>query len=372
MGRKKAKGPYIHLLSSWPRMTWDAAALMGDLLKVRNLQGRVFGRLELVGFDLRDEAQLRAVTLDVIKSSEIEGELLGAEQVRSSVARRLGLEVGGLVPSDRFVDGVVDMMLDATQRCHEPLTVERLYGWHSSLFPTGRSGMHKITVGAWRDGPMQVVSGGFGREKVHFEAPGAALVPDEMSRFLEWYNADDGTDLVLKAGVAHLWFLTIHPFEDGNGRIARAASDLLLARSDEAGQRFYSMSAQIRLQRAAYYDMLEMSQSSGLDITPWLGWFLRCLQQALLSTDEILSTVLRKHHFWARHAGADLNERQRKLIGLLLEGFDGKLTSSKWAKIAKCSQDTALRDIQGLLDQGILGRETAGGRSTAYLLQHPA
>jgi Fic family protein len=324
-----------------------------------------------LGFHLREEASLQSLTAEVTKSSEIEGEVLDQEQVRSSLARRLGMDIGALAFVDRHVDGIVEMMLDATQNYHAPLTEDRLFAWHAALFPTGRVGMSKITVGAWRNdisGPMQVVSGPLGRERVHFEAPAAERLPAEMRSFLRWFNKHDDTDLVLKAGVAHLWFVTIHPFDDGNGRIARAITDMMLARSEDSALRFYSMSMQIRQDRDDYYCLLEATQRDGLDITDWLDWFLGCLGRAFIGAKITLAGVLDKARFWEKHAHAPINERQRGMLNRLLDGFDGKLTSSKWAKIAKCSQDTALRDIEDLIDSHILVKEAAGGRSTSYSL----
>jgi Fic family protein len=327
--------------------------------------------MEGLGFQLRAEAVLDSLTEEVLKSSEIEGEKLDREQVRSSIARRLGLDIGGLMPSDRDVEGVVEMMLDATQRYAEPLTGRRLFDWHAALFPTGRSGMSKIRVGAWRDdskGPMQVVSGPMGKERVHYEAPAADRVREEMKKFVEWFEKDSATDLVLKAGIAHLWFVTIHPFDDGNGRIARAIADMLLARSERSPQRFYSMSAQIGYERKTYYEILEATQKGDLDITRWLEWFLECLGRAFGRAETILATVLNKARFWERFANVEFNERQREIVNRLLNGFEGKLTSSKWAKLAKCSQDTALRDIEDLMRKKVLVKDAAGGRSTSYSL----
>ncbi|MCC5979053.1 MAG: Fic family protein [Salinarimonas sp.] len=363
--------PYIHELEDWPTFTWDHRVLVGPLAAVRHRQGRLIGRMEGLGFDLRSEATLRTMTEDVVKSSEIEGEFLDRGQVRSSIARRLGLDIGGLVPADRHVEGVVEMMLDATQNYEKELTDERLFGWHAALFPTGRSGMHRNTVASWRDdrsGPMQVISGPFGRERVHYEAPKAARVAGDMRVLLDWFNAQQGIDPVLKAGISHLWFVTIHPFEDGNGRIARAIADMQLARSEQSTQRFYSMSAQIRQERKAYYDILERTQKGDLDITPWLTWFLACLSRAFDGAEGILADVLKKARFWEKHAGDSMNERQRDMLNRLLDGFEGKLTSSKWAKIQKCSPDTALRDITDLMQRGILARDARGGRSTSYSL----
>jgi len=328
--------------------------------------------MEGLGFQLRTEAVLHSLTEEVLKSSEIEGEQLDRAQVRSSIARRLGINIGGLVPADRDVEGVVEIMLDATQRYDKPLTARRLCNWHAALFPTGRSGMTRIKVGAWRDdkkGPMQVVSGAIGKERVHYEAPAAERVRQEMNRFLDWFEKDNSTDLVLKAGVAHLWFVTIHPFDDGNGRIARAVADMVLARSEHSPQRFYSMSAQIRQERKAYYDILEATQKGDLDISRWLEWFLRCLGRAFDRAETILAGVLKKARFWEKHAAAIFNQRQRKIVNQLLNGFEGKLTSSKWAKLAKCSQDTALRDIEDLVRRGVLKKDPAGGRSTSYSLK---
>jgi Fic family protein len=360
---------YIHDLKDWPHFRWDHSRLGQKLAAVRNRQGRLTGRMEELGFKLRSEANLEALTEEVTRSSEIEGEILNRDQVRSSIARRLGVDIGALTPSERNVDGVVEMMLDATQKYNTALTSKRLFGWHAALFPTGYSGMNKITVGAWRPdetGPMQVVSGPIGRERVHYEAPRAAKLPDEMTAFVDWFNASQDIDPVLKAAVAHLWFVTIHPFEDGNGRIARAIADMALARSENSSQRFYSMSAQIRQERNAYYDILEATQKGDLDITDWLEWFLNCLDRAFDSAETIFASVLKKARFWKKHAGDTFNERQRVMIDRLFNGFEGKLTSSKWAKIAKCSQDTALRDIDDLVTKGVLAKDLGGGRSTSY------
>lgn len=364
---------YNHKLPDWPNFTWNDKALSTQLAAARHQQGRLIGRMEALGFDLRREAVLYTLTQDVIKSSEIEGENLDIEQVRSSIARRLGMDIGGLIPADRNVEGVVEMMLDATQNYTHPLTKDRLCGWHAALFPTGRSGMSRITVGAWRDdshGPMQVVSGPIGRERVHYQAPEATRVDAEMAAFFEWFEADTKLDLVLKAAVAHLWFVTIHPFDDGNGRVARAIADLMLARSEGSAQRFYSMSAQIRLERNDYYGILESTQKGGLDITLWLSWFLGCIERAFDHAEEALDSVLRKARFWEKHAGATFNERQRDMLLRLLNNFAGNLTTGKWAKIQKCSSDTALRDINDLVERDILEKELGGGRSTSYALVH--
>jgi len=386
---------YIHQLDCWPKFIWDQGKISALLGFVRNRQGHLMGRMESLGFALRSEALLETLTLDVLKSSEIEGEVLDAHQVRSSIARKLGLNIAGLVSSDRHVDGVVEMMLDATQNFNKALSKDRLFGWHASLFPGGYSGLHKIITGAWRDdshGPMRVVSGPVGHEKVHFEAPEAAHLEKEMKAFLGWFNGSTsltmnhvaGTDAVLKSGIAHLWFVTIHPFDDGNGRIARAITDMQLARADGSAQRFYSMSARIRKERQAYYDVLEKIQkntfddntsswsvgSAGLDITPWLEWFLGCLDRALESTEDTLADVFKKARFWGLHPAGSINERQQAMIHKLFEGFEGKLTSSKWAQIAKCSQDTAHRDILDLVEKGILVKDPAGGRSTSYSLKN--
>lgn len=345
--------------------------ILTPLAKVRNLQGKLIGKMEALGFQLREEAALETLTIEILKSTEIEGEMLNPEQVRSSLARRLGMDISGLVPSDRNVDGVVDLVLDAIRNYQDPLIKERLMDWHFSLFPTGRSGMYKIKVGDWREdttGPMQVVSGPMGKEKVHFQAPDSEQLDSEMDMFFHWVNNENTIDPVLKAAIAHLWFVTIHPFDDGNGRIARAITDMLLTRSDGVAQRFYSMSAQIRKERKGYYNILEQTQKGTLDITKWLEWFLDCLLNALEGSEEILEKVLQKHRFWIRHSTTQLNDRQIKLINKLLDGFYGKLTTGKWAKIAKCSNDTALRDIQDLLEKEILVKGTAGGRGTNYLL----
>jgi Fic family protein len=362
---------YIHELPNWPTFQWGERGLAKQLAAVRHRQGRLIGRMQELGFALREEAVLRTLTEDVLKSSEIEGEILDREQVRSSIARRLGMDAAALPSADRNVEGVVEMMLDATQKYEEALTRDRLFAWHASLFPTGRSGMRKIVVGAWREeksGPMQVVSGPHGRERIHYEAPTAGRLDTEMQTFLDWFNGEDDSDLVLKAALAHLWFVTIHPFEDGNGRVARAIADMSLARSEESSQRFYSMSAQIRLERNAYYDILESTQKDDLDITPWMEWFLGCLDRAIAGAEKTLAIVFKKADFWKKHSAASLNDRQRDIIDRLLDGFDGKLTSSKWAIIEKCSPDTALRDIADLIERGLLKKDEGGGRSTSYSL----
>ena len=395
---------YIHQKPQWPSFSWDLEALATTLAEARHKQGRVLGLMEALGFNLRAEANLHVITLDVIKSSEIEGEILNPEQVRSSVARRLGLEISGLVPSDRHIEGIVEMMMDATQNFKQPLTKDRLFGWHAAMFPTGRSGMQKIKVGAWRDNtaddPMRVVSGPMGKEQVHFVAPESPLLETEMKVFLEWFNKPIIIDPVLKAAVAHLWFVTIHPFDDGNGRIARAIGDMLLARADQTPQRYYSMTSQIRKERSDYYNMLEKTQKGSLDITAWIDWFLGCLSRALEVTEDTLHSVLRKSEFWRQHNRKQLNTRQQLMLDKLMEdisknslypsllekgeglrpsegkvfrdapdSFEGKLTSMKWAKIAKVSPDTALRDIQDLMKQEILEKDPAGGRSSSYLLK---
>jgi Fic family protein len=363
---------YIYEHPDWPKFHWDRNALTQPLAAVRHRQGRLIGRMQALGFALREEAVLHTLTEDVLKSSEIEGEILDKDQVRSSIARRLGMEVVGLAPADRNVDGIVEMMLDATQKYKEPLTADRLFGWHAALFPTGRSGMQRITVGAWRDdktGRMRVVSNPYGRrETVHYEAPAAKDLDAEMKPFLGWFNTDDNGDPVIRAAIAHLWFVTVHPFDDGNGRMARAIADMFLARSEDSAQRFYSMSAQIRLERQAYYDRLEATQKGDLDITAWLEWFLGCLDRAFDGTEKILAAVFRKADFWKKHAAAPLNDRQRDILNRLLDGFEGKLTSSKYATIEKTSPDTALRDINDLVKRGILKKDEGGGRSTSYSL----
>ncbi len=362
---------YIHELTDWPDFRWDDAALAVMLADVRHLQGRLIGRMESLGFGLREESVLDSLTEEVVKSSKIEGEQLDRDQVRSSVARRLGIETGGVVKPDRQVEGVVEMMIDATHNYRSALTSERLFGWHAALFPTGFAGISKINAGRWRDdsaGPIQVVSGPIGREKVHFEAPKAERVPNEIQAFLAWFEMQKPLDPVITAGIAHLWFATIHPFDDGNGRIARAITDLALARSEKTAQRFYSMSSQIMETRREYYDELERTQKDGLDITRWLDWFLRCLASALDRSEETLGKVLGKARFWESVRDTTLNPRQQMVLNRLLDGFDGNLTSSKWARLAKSSQDTAARDIDDLIRKGILVRGPAGGRSTSYNL----
>lgn len=366
---------YIHQNPAWPNLRWDNGKLLPLLADVRHRQGRLLGRMEGLGFQLRAEASLTTLTSDVIKSSAIEGSLLDAAQVRSSIARRLGLDFGGNVKASRDVEGVVEMMLDATQKYAEPLTAERLYAWHAALFPTGRSGMRRITVGAWRPadiGAMQVVSGPMGHERIHFEAPAADRLGHEVSVFLDWFQAAHGIDPVLKAGVAHFWFVTIHPFEDGNGRLSRAIADMALARAEGTAERFYSMSAQIEAEKKDYYLKLEQSQKGGVDITSWLEWFLGCLGRAVAGAEAGLAGVLRKAKVWGQiNSQSPVNERQRKVVNRLLDGFEGKLSTSKYAKLAKCSGDTALRDIKILLDRGILVQDEGGGRNTSYRLVEP-
>lgn len=364
------KAIYIWQQNGWPDFTWDAARLSYKLGRVRSLQGKLVGKMSALGFDIRNSAILNALTTDITKSSEIEGEILNVDQVRSSVARHLGIEIEGLPEADRYVDGVVQVMMDATQNYMQPLTDERLFNWHAALFPTGRSGVYKITVADWRQGPepMQVISGAVGKEKIHYQAPDSGDVPHQMKLFLEWANGNQQIDPVLKAAIAHLWFVTIHPFDDGNGRLSRTITDLFLARADEMPHRFYSMSAEIRKQRKTYYEMLEKTQKSGLDITDWIEWFLNCLEAALLGTERSVNAVLQKAAFWDKHRLVTMNERQIKMVNALWDGFDGKLTSSKWGKMTKCSPDTALRDIQDLINKGLLRKTDEGGRNTNYEL----
>ncbi|MEO8591744.1 MAG: Fic family protein [Candidatus Solibacter sp.] len=362
---------YIHERKDWPKFHWNAEKLAEPLASVRHRQGKLIGHMEALGFNLQQEAVLQTLTTDVLKSSEIEGEKLDTGQVRSSLARRLGMDIGALKSADRHVEGVVEMMLDATRHYDQSLTADRLFGWHASIFPMGRSGMTRIRAGAWRDdstGPMQVVSGPLGEEHVHYEAQKAALVDAEMQIFLSWFEGRSDLDGVWKAAMAHLWFVTIHPFDEGNGRIARAIADMALARSENSPQRFYSMSAQIRQERNDYYDMLERTQKGTMDITPWMEWFVGCLGRAIDGAQTTLRTVLVKARFWQRIKDVQLNERQRLVINRLLDGFEGKLTSSRYAALAKCSQDTAHRDIVALVAQYILVQNPEGGRSTSYAL----
>jgi Fic family protein len=362
---------YIHEHREWPHFKWDEKGLLGLLAEVRYMQGRLLGGMDALGFQLREEAMLLTLTQDVLKTSEIEGETLDTTQVRSSIAKRLGMDIGAVLPVDRNVEGIVEVMMDATQNDNKPLTKERLFGWHSALFPTGRSGMRRIIVGGWRtkdSGPMQVVSGPVGREKVHFEAPAYDRIKKEMLAFLNWFNAAPEMDLVIQSAIAHFWFVTVHPFDDGNGRIARAIADMVLARSEKSKQRFYSMSAQIQRERNDYYDVLEHCQKGSLDITAWIEWYLKCLKHAILASDDTMKTVLTKANFFRAHAGDSFNDRQRAIINRLLDKFEGKLTSSKWAKLTKCSQDTALRDINDLLERRVLVKNETGGRSTSYEL----
>jgi Fic family protein len=360
---------YIHEAQDWPHFLWRDERLIAPLGSLRQRLGRLQGQLDALGLLPQAETTLASLTQDALRSAEIEGETLELQQVRSSVARRLGIEIADPVPASREVEGMVDLTLDAVRHCHEPVTQERLLAWQASLFPTGRSGLFRIRTGAWRDdahGPMQVISGGFGRERVHFQAPAAERLPGEMRRFLAWFEADSDLDPILHAAIAHLWFLTLHPFDDGNGRIARALTDLRLSRMDGGTVRCYSLSAAILAERKEYYRVLEFTQGGTMEITAWLEWFLGCLDRALERAEETIRDVLRRHAFWQRQAGIVFNERQRKLLTLLLEGFEGKLTSGKWAKLARCSSDTALRDLQALVERGILERDDGGGRSTGY------
>jgi Fic family protein len=362
---------YIWQSDVWPKWRYDLSAIADQLTAVSHAQGLLMGRLADVGMAVRDQASIATLTDEVVKTSEIEGEVLNADSVRSSVARHLGLDIGAVAPVDRHVDGVVDMVLDATLNSDKPLSAERLFGWHAALFPTGYSGLNKIITGQWRDdadGPMQVVSGPVGRRKVHFEAPPAHALPKETADFITWANAATGEPALVKAGLAHLWFVTVHPFDDGNGRMARAVGDLFLARADSSPQRFYSLSAQIQRERKDYYDILERTQKGTMDVTQWLAWFLGTLNRAVESAHSTLEKVLVKALFWQRLAGVALNERQLKLLNRMLDGFEGKLTSSKWAAIAKCSPDTALRDITQLLALGVLQKSNGAGRSAGYLL----
>ncbi len=359
---------YIYEYKNWTNFTWQETTINAIFGEVRNLQGKIIGQMNTLGFATKEEAALTTLTLDVIKTSEIEGEKLDYAQVRSSLARRLGINVAGLVPANRNVEGIVEMMLDATQNYLKALTEERLFGWHSALFPTGYSGMRKIEVGSYRSGEMQIVSGAMGKEKVHYKAVPAQRVKNEMDKFLNWFNEDSNIDPVMKAAIAHFWFIIIHPFDDGNGRIARAISDLMLARADGSSERYYSMSSQILVERKQYYEILQKIQHSNGDIIDWLDWFLHCLKKALLSTENTIQKIFRKTEFWKIHENIELNERQRFMLNKLFDGIEGKLKSSKWAKIAKCSPDTALRDIKDLIERGILRQEQQGGRSTNYEL----
>lgn len=358
---------YIHQKKDWPKFTWNAAIITPLLGEVRHRQGKILGMMQGLGFHMQEETVLNTLTLDVLKSSEIEGELLNPEQVRSSIARRLGIAIAGAVPAERHVEGVVEMLLDATQHYDTPLSTDRLFGWQAALFPTGHSGMYKIKTAAYREDTIQVTSGPMGKERVHFEAPSADKIPQEMDAFLAWFNTNEDLDPVLKAAIAHLWFVTLHPFEDGNGRIARAIADLQLARADQSKQRFYSMSAQIQAERNSYYDLLEATQKGDLDISSWLHWFLECLLHSMTQTDTTIALTLKRAQFWERHRGTDFNSRQHKILQLLLDDFFGKLTVSKYAKITKVSSDTSLRDIQDLMGKGIL-EQVGSGRGTFYVM----
>jgi Fic family protein len=363
---------YIHQHPDWPSFSWNLSRISNLLADIRNRQGRLLGRMESLGFTFQNEAALETLALEVVKTSEIEGEILDLKMVRSSIARRMGIEVAGIGASERNVEGIVEIMLDATRDFHLPLTRERLFDWHAALCPTGRSGIRKITVANWRtgkNGPMQVVSGPIGREKVHFEAPEASLVSQEMKAFLHWFNQSEDGDPVIKAAVAHFWFVTIHPFEDGNGRMARAIAEMQLAKADQTTLRFYSMSSQIQKEKKAYYDTLERTQKGSPDITNWVEWFLLCLGRSISAAETTVGKAVEKSRIWEHIGTRKINDRQRLMINKLLDGFEGKLNTSRWAVFTKCSPDTALRDIQNLMDQDVLEKETAGGRSTGYILK---
>ncbi len=360
---------YIHQEANWPTFTYDTVALARQLETVRHRQTAFITKMHSLGFQPQQEAILEALTAEVQQSSDIEGEHLDRGTVRSSVARRLGIDIGALAPEDRYVEGVVEIVLDATQNYASPLSAERLYGWHRALFPAGGGLYSPIAVGQWREKSMEVVSGKLGRQRIHFEAPEAYRLEQEMQRLLEWFNGTDQIDSLLKAGLVHLWFVTIHPFDDGNGRIARAIADMALARSEHSSHRFYSMSAQIRKERASYYEILERSQKGGLDVTPWMDWFLGCLDRAIANSESLFASVLNKGYFWSRHSGVPIHERQQRVLNRVLDGFEGKLTTQKWAALAKCSHDTALRDIQDLIAKGVIESDGAHGRSTTYRLR---
>jgi Fic family protein len=359
---------YIYQYKNWTQFTWDESRISALLGEVRNLQGKIAGKMSILGFSERDEASLTSLTIDVVKSSEIEGEILNYDQVRSSIANKLGINIGGLKTTDRNVEGVVEMMLDATQNYHKQLSHDRLFGWNAALFPTGYSGMHKLEVGQYRTGEMQIVSGPIGKEKVHYVAIEPKKLVKEMSTFLDWINGNVNLDPVLKAAVAHFWFIIIHPFDDGNGRIARAITDLLLSRAENSPERFYSMSSQLMIQKKEYYAILQKVQRSDGDITDWIEWFFLCLKNALIHAENGMEKILSKSKFWKIHEGNIFNPRQRIVINKLLDGFEGKMRTSKWATLAKCSSDTALRDIKDLLDMGVFVQEDSGGRSTSYSL----
>ena len=363
---------YIHEHKEWPDFRYDEAGISSFLARVRHDQGLLLGQMASLGFEQREQASLLILTQDAIKTAEIEGEILNPRSVRSSLARRLGIEHAGTVSSDRNIDGLVEVLIDATSLYSQPLSVDRLFGWHAALFPTGRSGLRQITAGDWRKdekGPMQVISGPAGREKVHFQAPDHERLKQEMSQFITWFNASPELDPVIKSALSHFYFVTVHPFDDGNGRIARAIGDMQLARADRTASRFYSMSSQIQAEKSLYYATLEECQKGTLDISAWIEWYLGCLLRAIDKAQLILAAVLAKASFWKQHAAEAFHDRQREILNRLLDGFEGKLTSSKWAKITKCSQDTAQRDINDLIDRGLLEKEEAGGRSTSYRLR---
>jgi len=362
---------YIYENSNWPNFTWDKEIIIPLLLQVTSKQSYLLGKMDALGFDLKEKALLNVLTEDVIKSSEIEGQVLNTEQVRSSIAKRLGINIGGDIFVERDVEGIVEMMLDATQNYSKEITKDRLLGWQSAMFPSGFSGLYRIKTGNYRDdenGPMQVVSGTVGKEKVHYQAPDANLLDDEMSKLIDYINnLNDSTDLIIKAGIVHLWFVIAHPFEDGNGRVARALTDMLLARSEDSPNRFYSMSSQIKKVRKSYYNALEITQKSSLDITPWLKWFLENLNLAIEDSNDLLKSVLQNAEFWQKNRTISMNERQIKVLNMILDDFQGNLTTIKWAKICKCSQDTAIRDIADLIEKNVLTKQGVA-RATNYVI----
>lgn len=363
---------YIHERENWTQFRWDEQQILPLVADVRLSQGKLLGRISDLGFSLDSELEVDAIAKEVSASSRIEGVHFNDAQVRSSVARSLGVFDPAPTESSREIDGAVSILLDAVTYYDQPFTYERLAGWHNALFPTGYSGLHAITVAEYRKGPMSVVSGPIGHEKVHYQAPEATDVPRLMDKFFTWLNAGKGDSLV-NAAIAHLWFLTLHPFDDGNGRIARALTEAMLARSDKSKRRFYSMASYILAHREDYYTALEKAQKGTSDITTWLIWFLHALKETLNQANTSVDAVLARDRWWRMLDGVDLNERQRLMLKKLLSNFEGKLTTAKWAKICKVSPDTALRDINDLIAKGILvADKTAGGRSTSYLLANKA
>lgn len=357
---------YIHQTADWPHFIWDKEKIEAELIKVNKAAGFLEGRLSAIGFDVRQLAAVEALTHDIVASYEIENMVLDSGQVRSSVARRMGVRITGETEPSHYVEGVVEMMLDAVDNYRSPLTDERLFGWHNCLFPTGRSGMEVINVGRYRTDAMNVESGAMGREKIHYHAPEPEMVPVEMERFLAWFNSDDTPEDYVKSAVAHFWFVSIHPFDDGNGRIGRAIADMALSQADNSTMRYFSISRQINKEKREYNNMLEHCQKGSCDITAWIHWYLGCMLRAISGAEDMLSSILDKAIFWQNHSQTTMNDRQKNALNIWLDGYEGKLTVKNWAKKANTSVDTAARDVKDLVDKGLLVPKSGKHRNVPY------